>query len=142
LKEGVLVRKRHHEEDDEIMDDDELEGKEDDDEDEEDDEEDDEDTIDLDQAEEEEDDDDLEDEDEKGLGRSVDDIERRRIFQNEAEEVLEGLTLEDIREVLKENDQDESLAPRLKRILAEVVNEGEASSMEEVWEEALGRLEE
>ena len=105
-------------------------------------EDDDEDTIDLDKAEEEEDDDeDDDDEEEEFLGESVEDLERKRLFQTEGEEILEHLTMDDLREVLTENEMDTALASRLKKILSEVVLEGESISMDEVWEEALTRLE-
>ncbi|HVZ81163.1 MAG TPA: hypothetical protein VHE12_10285 [bacterium] len=138
-----MPRKRGHEDDEDLVEDD-LEDDDDQVEDDEDDEEDDDDddTIDLDQAEEEEkeDEDDSDDDDEDG--ESVDTIERRRLFQNEAEELLENMTLEDVREVLRENELDESQAQRLRKLLNEVVDEGEVVSMDEAWEEALERLEE
>ena len=115
------------------------------DDDDEDDDDDDEDTIDLDKAEEEEDDDDDvddDDDDEEDKGKSVEQIERQKLFQAEAEDVLESLTMDDVREVLKENDLEVSLAPRLKKLLVEVINEGEVVSMDEAWEEAIERLEE
>lgn len=139
-----MARKRGHEEDPELMDDDEMDDKkpgDDDEDDEEDDDDDDEDTIGLDEAEEEEDDEDEEDEEEAPAGKSVEDIERRRLFQNEAEEILENLTLEDVREVLRENDLEEGLAPKLKKLLAEVINEGEMDNLDDAWDEALERLE-
>ncbi len=134
--------KRGHEEDEDLVED-ELEDDDDEveDDDEDDDDDDDDDTIALDQAEEEEkedEDDDDEDED----GESVDTIERRRLFQNEAEDLLENMTMEEVREVLRENDLDESQAQRLRKILAEVVDDGEVASMDEAWAEALERLEE
>lgn len=139
----TLARKSGHEDDDEMIEDEEIEDDEDDDEDDDDEDEDDEDTIDLDSAEEEEeDDDDDDDEDEKLLGNSVEDIERRKLFQTEAEEVLENMTLDDVKEVLKENDLDQNLAPRLKKLLAEVIGEGEMESMDDAWDEAIERLEE
>ncbi|HUO58181.1 MAG TPA: hypothetical protein VMV05_08385 [bacterium] len=136
-----MPRKRAHEDED-MRDDDEME--EDLDEEEDEDSDDDEDTIDLDQAEEEEEDDDDVDDDEDDDTReeSVEDVERKRIFQAQAEEVLESLTLDDVKEVLKENDLDLSLAPKLKKYLVEVVNEGEMDSMDDAWEEAIERLEE
>lgn len=119
---------------------DELE--EEDDEEDEDDDLDDEETIDLDKAKKEEEDDDPdEDDEEEALGDSVADIERRRLFQHEAEDLMENLTLDDIREVLKENGVDTDLASRVKKLLVEIIGEGEAASMDEVWEEALERLE-
>jgi hypothetical protein len=139
-----LARKRGHEEDAEIMDDDEMddeESEEETDSDEEDDDDED-DTIALDEAEEEEEEDDDEDEDEEDAGESVEKIERRRLFQNESEELLENLTLEDVKEVLRENDLEEGLAPRLKKLLAEVINEGEVDNLDDAWDEALERLEE
>jgi hypothetical protein len=137
-----LARKRGH--DEEPMDDD-IEDKPVKDDDDEDDDDDDEDTIALDEAEEEEDDDDDvddDDEDEEESGKSVEEIERRRLFQGEAEEILENLTLEDVKEVLKENEMEESLASRLKKLLVEVINEGEVTSMDDAWDEAIERLEE
>jgi hypothetical protein len=139
-----LARKRGHDDDEEIRDDDEMDDKETDDEDDEDDD-DDEDTIDLDKAEEEEEDDDDvddDDDDEEDTTKSVEEIERQRLFQTEAEDVLESLTLDDVREVLKEIDLEESLAPKLKKLLVEVINEGEVVSMDEAWDEAIERLEE
>jgi hypothetical protein len=135
-----LARKGNHDEEDvEDLEDDDaaaVEADEDDDEDE--------DTIDLDSAEEEEEDDDDEDDedDEKVTNDSVEKIEARRLFQGEAEEILEHITLDDVTEVLRENDMEVEDAPKLKRFLHEVVAEGEVVSMEEAWEEALTRLEE
>ena len=141
-----MAQKRGHEDEEEIKDDDEMEDEETDDEDEDDLDDDDEDTIDLDKAEEEEeDDDDVDDDDddeEKSAGKSVEEIERRRLFQTEAEDLLENMTLDDVREVLKENEMEEALAAKLKKMLVEVVNEGEMTSMDDAWEEALERLEE
>ena len=134
-----MARKSNHDEDDveDIDDDDAVAGKEDDDED------DDEDTIDLDSAEKEEEDDDDDDEDEDEENKvSVEKLEARRLFQGEAEEILEHITLEDVTEVLRENDMDVEDAVKLKRFLHEVVAEGEVTSMEEAWEEALTRVEE
>jgi hypothetical protein len=133
-----LARKSNHDEDDvEDVDDDVAADKEDDDVD------DDEDTIDLDSAEKEEEDDDDEDEDEEEENKvSVEKLEARRLFQGEAEEILEHITLEDVTEVLRENDMDVEDAVKLKRFLHEVVAEGEVTSMEEAWEEALTRVEE
>jgi len=133
-----LARKSNHEEDDESMDDDREKDLKDDEED------DDEDTIGLDEAEEEEedDDDDEDDEDEEQKGASADDLERRRLFQGEAEEILENLTLEDVKEVLSENDMDLAMASRLKKLLTQVIAEGEVTSMDDAWDEALERLEE
>lgn len=108
---------------------------------------DDEDTIDLDTAKEEEedddDDDDFEDddEDEEDKSQSAEDIERQRLFQVEAEEVLENLTLDDVKEVLKDNDMDASHASKLKKLLVEVINEGEVDTMDDAWDEAIERLE-
>lgn len=134
--------KRGHEDDEDLVED-ELEDDEDEVEDDEDDEDDDDDddTIDLDQAEEEEKEDEDDDDDDED-GESVDTIERRRLFQNEAEDLLENMTLEEVREVLRENDLDESQAQRLRKLLAEVVDDGEVTSMDEAWAEALERLEE
>lgn len=112
---------------------------------EDDDDSDDEDTIDLDSAEEEEeDDDDVDDEDEDDdvAAKTVEEIEARRLFQVEAEEIMEHLTLDDVKEVLQENDMDVSDAPKLKKILQDVVAHADVSTMEEAWEEALIRLEE
>jgi len=135
-----LPRKRNEDE----MDDDEVDDKpvkSDEDDDDEDD--DDDDTIDLDSAEEEEDDDDdVDDDDDDEKDDSVETLERKRLFQAQAEEVLETLTMEDVKEVLKENDMDVSLAPKLKKALLEVVNESEVATMDEAWEEAVDRLEE
>jgi hypothetical protein len=144
IQEAALSPKRRQE--DEFKDDDELEDDDDDieEEEDEDEEEDDDDTIDLDKAEKEEkDDDDDDDEDEEeGLKKSVEEIERQRLFQHEAEDVLENLTMDDVREILKEAELEESLAPRLKKLLVEVINEGDVVTMDEAWEEALERLEE
>ncbi|HVM33354.1 MAG TPA: hypothetical protein VMU88_09495 [bacterium] len=136
-----MARKSNHDEDELEDDDDDLDAEDGDDDDFDD--EDDEDTIDLDSAEKEEkdDEDDDEDDDEED-GRSVEKIEARRLFQGEAEEILEHITLEDVAEVLRENEMDVEDAPKLKRFLHEVVAEGEVVSMEEAWEEALTRLEE
>jgi hypothetical protein len=138
-----LARKRGHEEDEEIKDDDEMDDEktvEDDDEDDEDDE----DIIDLDKAEEEEDDDDVDDDDDEDeeKDKSVEQVERQKLFQAEAEDVLESLTMDDVREVLKENDMEVTLASKLKKLLVEVINEGEVVSMDEAWDEAIERLEE
>ena len=136
----ILARKSNHDEDDieDLDDDDAVAGEEDEDDD------DDEDTIDLDSAEkeEEDDDDDDDDDDEEEKNNSVEKIEARRLFQGEAEEILDHITLEDVTEVLRENEMDVEDAPKLKRFLHEVVAEGEVVSMEEAWEEALTRLEE
>ncbi len=135
-----MARKSNHDEDDieDLDDDDAVAGEEDEDDD------DDEDTIDLDSAEkeEEDDDDDDDDDDEEEKNNSVEKIEARRLFQGEAEEILDHITLEDVTEVLRENEMDVEDAPKLKRFLHEVVAEGEVVSMEEAWEEALTRLEE
>jgi hypothetical protein len=140
----ILARKRNHGGDDDMeeMDDDApaAGGQRDDDDDS-----DDEDTIDLDSAEEEEeDDDDVDDEDEDDdvAAKTVEEIEARRLFQVEAEEIMEHLTLDDVKEVLQENDMDVSDAPKLKKILQDVVAHADVSTMEEAWEEALIRLEE
>ncbi len=142
-----MARKRGHEEDEDIRDDDEMDDKKtvDDDDDDDDEDDDDDDTIDLDKAEEEEDDDDDvddDDDDEEDKGKSVEQIERQKLFQAEAEDILESLTMDDVREVLKENDLEEGLASKLKKHLLEVINEGEVVSMDEAWEEAIERLEE
>lgn len=135
--------KRRHEEDDNSVDDEMDEEKEDrEDDEDEDEDDDDDDTIDLDSAEEEEEDDDDDDDDDDDSEESVDEIERRKLFQNESEELMDALTLEDVREVLRENDLDEALAPKLKKILGAVIDEGEVGSMDEAWAEALERLEE
>ncbi len=140
-----MARKSRHEEEDEMGEDDDRAGKsakeEDDDE-----EDDGEDTIGLDEAEEEEEDDDEDDdEDEEGeekAGLSVEELERKRLFQGEAEEILESLTLDEVKEVLSDNELSVSLAPRLKKLLVEVIGEGEVTSMDDAWDEALERLEE
>jgi hypothetical protein len=134
--------RKSRDEDEEIEDDKPASGRKDDDDDSDDD--DDEDTIDLDTAEEEEEDDDDDDEedDEEAKVVSVDDLERRKVFQSEAEEILEHLTLEDIKEVLSENEQETSLAPKLRKFLVEVIHQGEVDNMDDAWEEALERLEE
>ena len=138
-----MPRKSRHEEDEDMEDDEPAKGraaKDDDDEDDDDD-----DAISLDEAEEEEDDDDDDDdddeEDEEKAAVSVEEMERRKVFQSEAEEILEHLTLDDIKEVLEENELETSLATKLRKCLVQVINEGEAVSMDEVWEEALERLE-
>ena len=64
------------------------------------------------------------------------------MFQHEAEDFLESLTLDDVKEVLKENDLDVNMAHRLRKLLVEVINEGDVVSLDEVWKEALERLEE
>lgn len=134
-----MPRKSRHE-DEELEDDKPVSGRKEED----DDEDDDEDTIDLDTAEEEEedDDDDDEDDDEEAKVVSVDDLERRKVFQSEAEEILEHLTMDDIKEVLSENEQETSLAPKLRKFLVEVIHQGEVDNMDDAWEEALERLEE
>ena len=140
-----MARKRRHEEDEELVEDDDTPGSRKKDEDDDDDDlDDDEDTIDLDTAEdEEEDDDDDEDEDdEEKVVISVDDLERRKLFQTEAEEILEHLTMDDLKEVLSENDLETSSAPKLRKFLVEVIREGEVDNMDDAWEEALERLEE
>ena len=137
-----MPRKSRHEEDDELEDDKPASGRKDDDDDLDDD---DEDTIDLDTAEEEEedeDDDDDEEDDEEAKVVSVDDLERRKVFQSEAEEILEHLTIDDLKEVLSENEQEASLANKLRKFLVEVIHEGEVDNMDDAWEEALDRLEE
>ena len=139
-----MSAKRRHEEDEEMLDDDEREKAVDEDEDEDDDD-DDEDTIALDEAEEEEEDDDDvddDDDDDEDAAESVEDIERKRLFQIEAEEILENLTLDDVKEVLKENELEVGLASRLKKLLVEVINEGDVDNMDDAWDEAVERLEE
>jgi hypothetical protein len=131
-----LPRKSRQEDDEKLEDDDAPGSRKNDDDDDLDD--DDEDTIDLDTAEEEED----EEDEEKKAVVSVDDLERRKVFQSEAEEILEHLTLDDIKEVLSENEQETSLAPKLRKFLVEVIHEGEVDNMDDAWEEALDRLEE
>lgn len=136
-----MPRKSRHE-DDEMEDDQPASDRKDDDDLDDDD---DEDTIDLDTAEEEEEDedeDDDEEDDEEAKVVSVDDLERRKVFQSEAEEILEHLTIEDLKEVLSENEQETSLAPKLRKFLVEVIHEGEVDNMDDAWEEALDRLEE
>ncbi len=138
-----MPRKRNEDE----MDDEDVEKVEADEEDDDDDDldDDDEDTIDLDKAEEEEDDDDDVDDDDdedEDAKDSVEEIERKRLFQAQAEEVLETLTMDDVKEVLKENEMDVNLASKLKKALLEVVNEGDVATMDEAWEEAIERLEE
>ena len=135
-----MPRKSRHE-DEELEDDKPASGRKEEDDEEDDD---DEDTIDLDTAEEEEedDDDDDEDDDEEAKVVSVDDLERRKVFQSEAEEILEHLTMDDIKEVLSENEQETSLAPKLRKFLVEVIHQGEVDNMDDAWEEALERLEE
>jgi len=101
-------------------------------------------TLGLDEAEEEEEkeDDDEEDDEEEFVKDTVATLETRRVFQHEAEEILDNLTLEDVQEVLRENEIEISHAGRLKRILAKVIEEGEMDNWEEAWEEAVDRLEE
>jgi hypothetical protein len=138
-----LPRKSRQEDDEKLEDDDAPGSRKNDDDDDLDD--DDEDTIDLDTAEEEEEDEDEEEDEEdeeKKAVVSVDDLERRKVFQSEAEEILEHLTLDDIKEVLSENEQETSLAPKLRKFLVEVIHEGEVDNMDDAWEEALDRLEE
>jgi hypothetical protein len=137
-----LPRKSRHEDDETLEDDDAPGSRKSDDDDDDDLDDDDEDTIDLDTAEEEEEDDDDEEDDEEKEVVSVDDLERRKLFQTEAEEILEHLTLDDIKEVLSENEQETSLAPKLRKFLVEVIHEGEVENMDDAWEEALDRLEE
>ena len=137
-----MPRKRHDEDE---MDDEDVENPKEKKADDDDLDDDDEDTIDLDKAEEEEDDDDdvdEDDEDEEKAGDSVEEIERKRLFQAQAEDVLESLTMEDVKEVLRENEMEVGLAPKLKKALLEVINEGEVATMDEAWEEAVERLEE
>ncbi len=100
-----------------------------------------EDTVSLEDAEEEEDDDDDEDEDEETTDAATD-KDRKKLFQSEAEDFLENLTLEEIKEVLEENELDLSLAPRLKKLLKEVIDEGTVDDLDDAWDEALERLEE
>ncbi len=137
-----MPRKSRHEDDETLEDDDAPGSRKSDDDDDDDLDDDDEDTIDLDTAEEEEEDDDDEEDDEEKEVVSVDDLERRKLFQTEAEEILEHLTLDDIKEVLSENEQETSLAPKLRKFLVEVIHEGEVENMDDAWEEALDRLEE
>jgi hypothetical protein len=138
-----VTRKRRHKEEEELEEDDTPVRRKDDDDDPNDN---DEDIIDLDTAEEEEEDEDEDEEedeeDEEKIVLSVDDIERRKIFQSEAEEILEHLVLDDLKEVLSENEMETSLAPRLRKFLVEVIHEGEVDNMDDAWEEALERLEE
>ncbi|HEY5039638.1 MAG TPA: hypothetical protein VIJ93_11245 [bacterium] len=141
-----MGRKKHDEED-ELEDDEQKKEKEEDDDDAAADD-DEVETIDLDKAKEEEEDDDDDDDDEdddedeeKSAGKTVEEIERRKVFQHEAEEVLESLTLDDFKEVLEENDMEAKLVPKLKKALADVIREGEMTSMDDAWEEALERLE-
>ncbi len=138
-----MTRKRRHKEEEELEEDDTPVRRKDDDDDPNDN---DEDIIDLDTAEEEEEDEDEDEEedeeDEEKIVLSVDDIERRKIFQSEAEEILEHLVLDDLKEVLSENEMETSLAPRLRKFLVEVIHEGEVDNMDDAWEEALERLEE
>jgi hypothetical protein len=103
---------------------------------------DDEETLGLDEAEEEEEDDDDEDEDEEFVKDSVATIESRRLFQHEAEDILEALTLDDVQEVLKDNSLETIHAVRLKKILVDVVEKGELDNWEDAWQEAIRRLEE
>ena len=134
-----MPRKRHDEDEmDDEMDDKPSKAEKDDEDD------DDEDTIDLDSAEEEEDDDDVDDDDDEDEDDddSVETLERKRLFQAQAEEVLENLTMDDVKEVLRENEMDLSLAPKLKKALLEVVKECEVATMDEAWIEAVERLEE
>jgi len=131
----TLPRKSRNDDDDEMKEDDDREKDLADDEDDDDDE----DTIGLDEAEEEDDDDDEDEDEEDG---SADDLERKRLFQGEAEEILENLTLEDVKEVLGENELDLALAPKLKKILGQVVAEGQLTTMDDAWDEALERLQE
>lgn len=139
-----MPRKRHRSDDD-LNDDNELESeglqptRENEDDDEEDG---DEDTIDLEEAEEEEEAEAAEDEDETLIKESVEDLEKKRLFLSEAEEALESLTLDEIREVLKDNEMDPKLASRLKKLLSEVVEEGEVTSMEDAWGAAIEKLDE
>jgi hypothetical protein len=102
------------------------------------------DTLGLDEAEEEEEDEDEDEEDdeEEFVKDTVATLETRRVFQHEAEEILDNLTLEDVQEVLKDNEIEISHAGRLKRILTKVIEEGEMDNWEEAWEEAIDRLEE
>jgi hypothetical protein len=102
-----------------------------------------EDTVDLDEVEEDEDEDEEAEETVEGAVKAtVEDLEKKRLFMSEAEEAMENLTLDDIREVLKDNDMDPKMAPRLKKLLSEVIEEGEVTSMEEAWEDALDCLDE
>ncbi len=124
--------KRRHEDD--LNDDEESMEEEDDVEDEDEEEEDDEEeTIGLDDAEDEEEDED-EDEDEKEEGADTSDKDRKKLFQAEAEDFLENLTLDEVKEVLEENEMDEALAPRLKKLLIEVINEGDVDDLDDAWD--------
>lgn len=102
---------------------------------------DDEDTIGLDEAEKEEKGK-PEPTDDEDPTESVEDLEKKRLFMIEAEEAMENLTLDDIREILKDNEMDPKLATRLKKLLSEVVEEGDVATMEEAWAEALDRIDE
>ena len=137
--------KRRNDEDDDLEDDGPVgrtPSRDDDDDDEDDDEDD---AISLDEAEDEEDDDDDvdddDDDDDEEDGNSVEVMERRKAFQHEAEEILEHLSMDDVKEVLKENELEATLAPKLKKQLVAVINEGEVESIDEAWTEALERLE-
>jgi hypothetical protein len=134
----VSPKRRHDDElnddEDSVEEEDELE----DDEEEED--EDDEETIGLDEAEEEEEDDDDDEEDEEDSPTKASDSDRKKLFQAEAEDFLENLTLEEVKEILQENDLDEALAPRLRKLLVEVINEGDVDDLDDAWDEAIERL--
>ena len=43
---------------------------------------------------------------------------------------------------MSENEQETSLAPKLRKFLVEVIHQGEVDNMDDAWEEALERLEE
>lgn len=92
----------------------------------------------LEEVEEDEEDED-EDEDED-LEESVEELEQRRIFETEAEEILEHLTLNDYKEKLEEEEISSKYAGQLKRLLKQVIQDGAVLSMEDAWDEALERL--
>lgn len=92
----------------------------------------------------EEDEDEDEDEEEDGGFLDEEEIEEMdacRIFQEEAQEILEHLTMDEVREVLKERGFDPEHGPRLRQLLREVIDQGEVSSWEEAWDAALEALE-
>jgi hypothetical protein len=135
--------KRRQDDDESMLDDDEKESVKDEDADEDGEEETEAETLNLEQAEEEEAEEEEEDEDdEEFVEATVEDLARRRIFQTEAEETLESITLEEVKDVLKERGMEMSLASRLKKFLSEVIGDGEMESWEEAWQEAINRLEE
>jgi hypothetical protein len=135
----VSPKRRHDDElneDEEPIEEDELE----DEDDEDDEDEDEEETIGLDEAEEEEEDDDDDEEEDEDSPDKSSDTDRKKLFQAEAEDFLDNLTLEEVKEVLQENDLDEALAPRLRKLLVEVINEGDVDDLDDAWEEAIERL--